>query len=189
MLEWSDHAAGWVQGIRHSASPNFDARPPGMPVDTLILHYISLPPGVFSGDAAEALFLNRLDPDSHPEFASRRGLRVSAHFLIRRRGETIQFVSCDDRAWHAGPSQILSRDRCNDFSIGIEIEGDGEHVFTAAQYRRLDRLVALLRRRYPLALVAGHSDVAPGRKFDPGPLFDWGRTLSGPGFAGLVRPF
>jgi AmpD protein len=160
-----------------------------MAVDTLIVHYISLPPGVFAGDAAERLFLNQLDADSDPRLADLAGLRVSAHFLIRRRGEVIQFVATDDRAWHAGPSRLGERERCNDFSIGIELEGDSLRPFTAAQYRRLDALVNTLRTRHPLAWVAGHNDIAPGRKEDPGPMFDWKRVASGSGFMGLVRPF
>lgn len=188
-LRWSTDAPGWVEGLRVRASPNCDRRPPGISIDTLILHFISLPPGVFHGDAVERLFCNRLKQTGASWEQALRGLRVSAHFVIRRRGETTQYVSGDDRAWHAGPSLLLGRERCNDFSIGIELEGDGEHKFTDAQYRRLDQLTATLCTRYPLSWVAGHSDIAPGRKFDPGPLFDWDRALAGPGFSRLRRPF
>ncbi len=142
------------------------------------MHHISLPPNRLSGDAIERLFTNRLDPRAHPFFASIAGLRVSAHFLIRRRGELLQFVGCDSRAWHAGASAFHGRSGCNDFSIGVELEGSGEVRFTQAQYRRLAQLAALLARRYPLRWVAGHSDVAPGRKQDPGPFFDWERFMS-----------
>ena len=187
-LAWST-PGGWIAGIRQVASPNFDARPPGIEIDTLILHYISLPPGVFSGNAVERLFLNQIGPEDDPRLAPLTGLRVSAHFLIRRRGELVQFVATRDRAWHAGPSTLLERERCNDFSVGVEIEGDGEHRFTEAQYRRLGQLVMVLRECHPLRLVAGHEDVAPGRKQDPGPFFDWGRVLKSPAMSGLSRPF
>lgn len=188
-LRWSSQSDGWIEGIAHRPSPNFNDRPPGIAVDTLLLHYISLPPGVFSGDAVERLFLNRITPDDDPRIADLADLRVSAHLLIRRRGELVQFVGVDRRAWHAGPSELLGRSRCNDFSIGIELEGDGEHRFTEAQYRRLDQVIGLLRARHPLRWVAGHEDVAPGRKQDPGPFFDWTRTLKSPSALGLTRPF
>ncbi|MEN9774624.1 MAG: 1,6-anhydro-N-acetylmuramyl-L-alanine amidase AmpD [Pseudomonadota bacterium] len=181
--------AGWLPRIRHLPSPNFNARPAGCPVDTVIIHYISLPPGRFSGDAIDRLFTNRLAGDPHPVLAELSTLKVSAHFLIRRPGTLVQYVSTDDRAWHAGPSRLLNRSACNDFSIGIELEGDGHHPFTHAQYRRLSRLLELLRQRHPLRLIAGHEDIAPDRKFDPGPFFDWPRVLSSPGGAGLIRPF
>lgn len=189
MSPWSEVSPGWVKGLRARPSPNFDQRPAAAAIDTLILHFISLPPGVFHGDAVERLFCNRLRQTGAPWEQALLGLKVSAHFVIRRRGETTQYVSCDDRAWHAGPSTLLGRERCNDFSIGIELEGDGEHAFTDAQYRRLDQLTAMLCTRYPLSWVAGHSDIAPGRKFDPGPMFEWDRALSSPGFSGLRRPF
>lgn len=169
---------GWCRAARRLPSPNFDARPPATAIDLLVVHHISLPPGRFSGDAIERLFTNRLDCSVHPYFAQLRGLRVSAHFLIRRRGELLQFVSCDARAWHAGASEFMGRPRCNDFSIGIELEGDGDTPFTDAQYRVLVRTTRMLRERYPLHHVAGHSDIAPGRKTDPGPFFDWQRYLS-----------
>ncbi len=153
------------------------------------MHYISLPPGRFSGDAIERLFTNRLDPHAHPYFATLAGVRVSAHFLVRRRGELVQFVDTDARAWHAGASRFLDRERCNDFSIGVELEGDGEHRYTEAQYRRLARLATCLAQRHPLRWVAGHSDVAPGRKDDPGPFFEWPRFLASVASARLSRPF
>ena len=179
---------GWLAGARRVSSPNFDARPAGAVVDLLVVHHISLPPGRFSGDAIERLFCNRLDALADPSFAALRGLRVSAHFLIRRRGELLQFVATDARAWHCGASQFLGRERCNDFSIGVELEGDGSHRFTEPQYRRLARLLATLRERHPLRWIAGHSDIAPQRKRDPGPCFDWARVLAAPEAKGLARP-
>ncbi len=140
-----------------------------------MIHAISLPPGQFGGDAIERLFTNRLDPAAHPYYATIEGLRVSAHFLVRRDGGLIQFVPCGQRAWHAGASSWKGRHRCNDFSVGIELEGGDEHPFEAVQYAVLARLIAALRRRYPIADIAGHADVAPGRKTDPGPHFDWPR--------------
>jgi N-acetyl-anhydromuramoyl-L-alanine amidase len=168
---------GWYRAARRVPSPNQDPRPPGVAIDLLVIHHISLPPGRFGGDAIERLFTNRLDCTSHPYYAQLEGVQVSAHFLVRRRGELLQFVDCEARAWHAGASEFAGRARCNDFSIGVELEGDGEHPFTAAQYRVLARLTAALCRRYPLRHVAGHSDIAPGRKADPGPTFDWDRYL------------
>ncbi|MGD9943112.1 MAG: 1,6-anhydro-N-acetylmuramyl-L-alanine amidase AmpD [Burkholderiaceae bacterium] len=187
--DWLPEPGGWLRRARRVPSPNHDARPPGMPVELLIIHYISLPPGRFHGDAVERLFTNRLDVDAHPAFAPLQDLRVSAHFMIRRRGELLQFVAADARAWHAGASRFGERERCNDFSIGVELEGDGEHRFTEAQYRRLATLIARLRGRYPLRWLAGHSDIAPGRKLDPGPCFDWARVLALPQARGLQRPF
>lgn len=140
-----------------------------------VVHSISLPPGEYGGDAVERLFTNRLDWDAHPYYDTIRGVEVSAHFLIRRDGRVVQFVSCDDRAWHAGASCWRERDNCNDFSIGIELEGLEGLAFEAAQYRQLARLLRALIRRYPLVDAAGHEHVAPGRKRDPGPGFDWAR--------------
>jgi AmpD protein len=180
---------GWHDRAGRIESPNCDARPPGIAVELLLIHHISLPPGRFSGDAIERLFTNRLDADPDPGLASLSALRVSAHFLIRRRGELRQFVSGDARAWHAGVSSFLGRERCNDFSIGIELEGSGTRPFTAAQYRVLASLTMALAGRWPLRHVAGHSDVAPGRKSDPGPLFDWRRYLLDVRRTGLARPF
>ena len=164
---------GILEGTRHIDSPNSDERPPGCRIELLVIHYISLPPGRFGGDAIEAFFTNRLDPDAHPFFATIAELKASAHFLVRRDGEILQFVPCEKRAWHAGESSWNGRSRCNDFSIGIEVEGDGETPFTRAQYQRLAALTRMLTRRYPIADIVGHSDVAPSRKFDPGPQFDW----------------
>ena len=133
-----------------------------------------MPPGVFGGDGITRLFTNRMDA-SHPDYATIANLRVSAHFLIRRDGNLVQFVSCNDRAWHAGVSSWQGRERCNDFSIGIELEGTDTAPYATAQYTKLSRLLKALRRRFPIEHVAGHSDVAPGRKTDPGPSFDWPR--------------
>lgn len=180
--------AGWLSAARRAVSPNCDDRPAGVVVDLVVIHHISLPPGRFSGNAIEHLFCNRLDAKAHPSFGDIASLRVSAHFLIRRRGELLQFVGCDARAWHAGASRFLEHTRCNDFSIGIELEGDEQHRFTEAQYRRLTRLIGRLRERYPLRYVAGHADIAPERKRDPGPHFDWPRVLANAHLAGIARP-
>jgi len=166
---------GRAEGIPFIASPNCDARPDGCPVSLLVVHHISLPPGVFGGTGIVDLFTNRLDPAAHPYYATVAGMKVSAHFLIRRRGELLQFVPCSGRAWHAGESTWNGRAQCNDFSIGVELEGTGEAPFTAAQYRQLARLTRALQARYPIRTVVGHSDIAPGRKSDPGPHFDWAR--------------
>ncbi len=166
---------GLVQGdgARYVASPNCDARPAAMPIELIVVHNISLPPRTFGGSGIVDLFLNRLQPDEHPYYAGIAHLRVSAHFLIRRDGELLQFVPCVQRAWHAGVSSWRGRERCNDFSIGIELEGADDVPFEHAQYRRLVGLVVLLREHYPIVDVTGHSDIAPGRKTDPGPAFDW----------------
>jgi AmpD protein len=156
-------------------SPNFDERPAGMLVELIVIHSISLPPGQFGGDAVAQLFTNSLDPTAHPSFAEIHTLRVSAHFLIRRDGQLIQFVCCNDRAWHAGISCWKTRERCNDFSIGIELEGDDDCNFEDTQYQILNDLIAALRRTFPIADVVGHCDIAPNRKTDPGPCFDWRR--------------
>lgn len=156
-------------------SPNCDDRPPGAGITLLVVHNISLPPGQFGGAAIVALFTNRLDPAAHPYFATIRQLRVSAHFLIGRAGALTQFVSCTRRAWHAGASSWRGQEHCNDFSIGVELEGTDALPYEDAQYRVLARLTRALRRRYPIDDVAGHQDIAPGRKTDPGPAFDWAR--------------
>lgn len=166
---------GVVEGIRLIPSPNCDERPAGCAIDLLVIHYISLPPGEFGGPGIVQLFTNRLDARAHPFYAAIAGMKVSAHFLVRRGGELIQFVPCAQRAWHAGESVWKGRARCNDYSIGIEMEGSGEVPFTDAQYDRLAELTRALQARYPIADIAGHSDVAPGRKEDPGPHFDWAR--------------
>jgi N-acetyl-anhydromuramoyl-L-alanine amidase len=167
--------AGRIEGARFIASPNCDERPAACPVDLLVIHHISLPPGEFGGTGIFELFTNRLDPAAHPYYEAIATTKVSAHFLIRRDGELIQFVPCAKRAWHAGESSWKGRSGCNDFSIGVELEGTGEVAFTAAQYRRLAALTRALKARYPIRDLVGHSDIAPGRKTDPGPLFDWTR--------------
>jgi len=166
---------GVAAGVRFLASPNFDERPAGAAITLIVVHGISLPPGTFGGEAVFALFTNRLDPRSHPYYAQIAGQRVSAHFLVRRDGELIQFVACARRAWHAGSSVWHGRARCNDFSIGVELEGDDQVPYEAAQYLSLAGLARALRARYPIRDFAGHADVAPGRKTDPGPGFDWAR--------------
>ena len=158
-------------------SPNQDERPEGAEITLLVLHSISLPPGEFGGEAIERLFTNCLDPAAHPYFGEVAALRVSSHFLIRRDGELLQFVPVARRAWHAGISSWRGRERCNDFSVGVELEGTDEGPFTDEQYARLARLIADLRRTLPLRDIAAHSDVAPGRKSDPGPGFAWPRLL------------
>jgi AmpD protein len=166
---------GFVDSAQFIASPNCDDRPPGCAVDLLVIHHISLPPGEFGGLGILQLFTNALDPAAHPYFETLAGTRVSAHFLIRRDGQLLQFVPCAKRAWHAGESSWKGRGGCNDFSIGIELEGTGEDPFTTPQYRRLAALTRALQARYPIRDIVGHSDIAPGRKTDPGPHFDWAR--------------
>lgn len=171
-------AAGWLDTARRIDSPNFDERPPDENISLIVVHAISLPPAQFGSDDIARLFTNTLDPAAHPYFAPISSVRVSAHFLIRRDGELIQFVSCRQRAWHAGASCWDGRQRCNDFSVGIELEGCDEQAFEAPQYERLVELIAMLRASYPITSVVGHSDISPGRKSDPGPCFDWGRLSS-----------
>jgi AmpD protein len=166
---------GWCSNVLCEPSPNFDARAADTKIDLLVIHNISLPPGQFGGPYITDLFGNRLDCDAHPYFDRLRTLRVSAHFLIRRDGTVMQFVSANDRAWHAGISSFCGRERCNDFSIGIELEGTDFEAFEAIQYDRLAELTDALQARYPLADVLGHEHIAPGRKTDPGPFFDWAR--------------
>jgi AmpD protein len=168
-------AGGWVDAALRRSSPNFDARPAGCAVELLVLHCISLPPGCHGEGHVERLFTNTLDTAAHPAFAPLAGVRLSAHFLISRGGVLTQFVSCNDRAWHAGASSWNGRDRCNDFSIGIELEGSEFEPFTAAQYATLDPLQRALWAQYPLRWARGHSEIAPQRKTDPGPYFDWSR--------------
>jgi AmpD protein len=168
-------ADGWLPGADRVDSPNHDARPPGAVICLIVIHAISLPPGEFGGDAVEAFFANRLDPVGHPYFAAIAGKRVSAHFFIRRDGRVTQFVSCLKRAWHAGASCWRGQERCNDFSLGIELEGDDFSDFTGEQYGAIDQLLTHLRQAYPVVAVVGHADIAPGRKTDPGPHFDWQR--------------
>jgi AmpD protein len=173
--------AGWWEAATRRESPNQGARPEGTEVSLALIHSISLPPGVYGGDAVERLFTNRLDWNAHPYYAQIRGLQVSAHFFVRRSGELLQFVSCDRRAWHAGVSAWRGRAGCNDYSIGIELEGLEGDGFDAVQYAVLARLLEAIAARYPIRHVAGHEHVAPGRKLDPGPGFDWDalRTLLG----------
>jgi len=169
---------GWLiprDGVAHAPSPNADARPDDDAISLLVIHNISLPPGQFGGPEIIDLFLNRLDVSAHPWLERLHGLRVSAHFLIRRDGGIIQFVSCQQRAWHAGASCFDGRHACNDFSIGIELEGTDTQPFEDVQYAALRRLTRTLRAHYPLNAVRGHEHVAPGRKTDPGPAFDWAR--------------
>ncbi len=167
-------ANGVLAGARQVPSPNYDERPDDAAITLLVLHSISLPPGDFSGDAIIGLFTNTLDFSAHPYYETLCDLKVSAHFLIRRGGELIQFVPCAKRAWHAGVSSWRGRERCNDFSVGVELEGTEDQVFTEQQYLRLAELAAALHYRYPITDIVGHADVAPGRKTDPGPSFDWG---------------
>ena len=166
---------GYAALARQVRSPNRDARPDGTVISLVVVHGISLPPGEFGGDGIVRLFTNRLDAGVHPYFATISQLRVSAHFLIRRDGELIQFVGCLDRAWHAGVSKWKGRERCNDFSIGIELEGADAVPYAPAQYTMLARLIRALKRTYRIDDIVGHSDVAPGRKTDPGSAFDWAR--------------
>lgn len=169
----------WLPGARRVPSPNHGQRPPGAVPDLIVVHSISLPPGVYGGPQIERLFTNTLDWDGHPYFQQIRGLEVSSHFLIRRGGELVQFVACERRAWHAGRSHWRGRDNCNDFSIGVELEGLEGDTFEPAQYRALADLCLALRARFPsLREVAGHEHVAPGRKHDPGPGFDWARLIA-----------
>jgi N-acetyl-anhydromuramoyl-L-alanine amidase len=156
-------------------SPNHDIRPDEAEVKLIVIHNISLPPGQYGGNGIIELFTNQLDPTAHPYYAEIHTLKVSSHFLIRRDGSVLQFVPCGLRAWHAGVSQWQGRERCNDFSVGIELEGCDTDTFTEAQYTQLQQLIAALKKRYPIAGIAGHSDIAPGRKTDPGPGFDWSR--------------
>jgi AmpD protein len=163
--------------MRIADSPNHDERPAGVEISLVVLHSISLPPGEYGGEHIERLFANRLDPAAHPYFREVHALRVSAHFLVRRDGELVQFVPLERRAWHAGASSWRGRDRCNDFSVGIELEGSDDAPFEDAQYAALAALIADLGKRLPLRDIAAHSEIAPGRKTDPGAGFDWHRLL------------
>ncbi|WP_372870880.1 1,6-anhydro-N-acetylmuramyl-L-alanine amidase AmpD [Shewanella sp.] len=173
--------SGWYRDARHSPSAFYNARPADE-VSLLVIHNISLPAGQFGLPHIEALFTGCLDCHAHPSFIELKGLEVSAHFLIRRDGELVQFVSCDDRAWHAGVSSFEGRTNCNDFSLGIELEGTDGSLYTDAQYACLETLTGDMMAKYPeinLGRITGHSDIAPGRKTDPGPGFDWQRYISG----------
>jgi len=182
---WS---GGWYRFARRLDSPNFGPRPAGSSVELVVLHSISLPPGQYGGDAVQALFTNTLDWDAHPYFQSIRGLQVSAHFYVRRGGELWQFVSCDERAWHAGASSWQGRPNCNDYSVGIELEGLEGERFEDGQYEALAGLCAALAQRYPVRHIAGHEHVAPGRKLDPGPGFDWPRLQRSLGWPASAFP-
>jgi len=171
-----DPTGDWLVPVRQRPSPNCDARPPGMAIDLLVIHGISLPPGEFGTGCVDDLFLNCLNWNAHKYFMSIKGLKVSSHVLIERTGAITQFVPFSKRAWHAGESRFRGRERCNDFSVGIELEGTDEDPYTPAQYRSLRRVLDALRGRFPGLTannVAGHCHVAPGRKTDPGPSFDW----------------
>lgn len=168
----------WLTQVTQTPSPNADERPAGCDVDLLVIHNISLPPGEFGGHHIDDLFCNCLDPDAHPYFAGIAHLEVSSHLLIRRDGSTVQFVPLNRRAWHAGQSGFCGRERCNDFSIGIELEGSDDTAFTDAQYQQLAALTGEICALFPAitaARIVGHSDISPGRKTDPGPCFDWHR--------------
>jgi N-acetyl-anhydromuramoyl-L-alanine amidase len=189
---WIDSArlpdGGDLGQVHRRDSPNFDDRPAATAITLLVMHYISLPANKFSGSYVEDFFLNRLDVTAHESLQQLAGVKVSAHFFLRRNGQLIQFVNCEKRAWHAGVSKFLGTARCNDFSIGIEIEGSGDYPYTKKQYQRLAKLTKLLCMFYPLKYVAGHSDIAPDRKQDPGPHFDWAAYLSSVESTGLRRP-
>ncbi|MBI6947795.1 1,6-anhydro-N-acetylmuramyl-L-alanine amidase AmpD [Pseudomonas koreensis] len=172
-----DPASGWCHGVQVCPSPNFNERPAGE-ISLLVIHNISLPPAQFATGKVQEFFQNRLDVTEHPYFAGIADLRVSAHFLIERDGTVTQFVSCLERAWHAGVSKFEGRETCNDFSVGIELEGTDDLPFTDAQYQALITLTRQLQAAFPAitgARICGHSDIAPGRKTDPGPAFDWAR--------------
>jgi AmpD protein len=174
-----DAAAGLMRGVRQIESPNFDARPPGVRPELIVVHGISLPPGAYGGPWIDQLFTNTLAADAHPYFAEVAGLRVSSHLLVRRDGEITQYVRFTDRAWHAGKSCYRGREACNDFSIGVELEGTDTAPYEDVQYRVLANVVAALCSAYPelsTERLAGHSDIAPGRKTDPGPSFEWPRA-------------
>ena len=169
-------ADGWLHQAERIPTSNFDTRASDE-ICLVVIHAISLPPSEFGGNGVIEFFTNQLVPEAHPYFATIAGCHVSAHFFIRRNGHLIQFVSCLGRAWHAGMSCWQGRERCNDFSIGIELEGDDYSPFTAEQYATLNSLIASLKVRFPLQACVGHADVAPGRKTDPGPYFDWTRVI------------
>jgi N-acetyl-anhydromuramoyl-L-alanine amidase len=165
--------SGWLSNAQRLDSPNFGSRPNSAVIDLIVIHSISLPPGLYGGKQVQKLFMNQLDWHEHPYFKSIAGIQVSSHFYVDRNGKLWQFVSGDQRAWHAGQSSFMGRDNCNDFSVGIELEGLEGQTFEPAQYQRLAALCNSLRHRYPITHVIGHEHIAPGRKFDPGPGFDW----------------
>lgn len=165
--------SGYLDNAYFIGSPNFDERPSGYEINLLVIHNISLPPNEFGGGGVIELFMNQINPDTHPYYHSLLNLKVSAHFFIRRDGQIIQFVSCNKRAWHAGVSCWRGKTHCNDFSIGIELEGSDTLPFTALQYAKLASITLALQKSYPIKDIAGHSEIALGRKTDPGPHFDW----------------
>jgi N-acetyl-anhydromuramoyl-L-alanine amidase len=170
-------ATGYIESAIQIASPNFDMRPENCDIDMIVIHNISLPPNEYGGEGIVQLFTNQLNPDEHPYYAEIYTRKVSSHFLIRRDGELLQFVSCLQRAWHAGISEWQGRERCNDFSVGVELEGSDFEAFESVQYHQLALLINILKRTYPIQHIVGHSDIAPGRKTDPGPYFDWQKIL------------
>ena len=172
MNKISINKKGFAAGAKQIASPNFDARPSDE-IDMVVIHNISLPPNIYGGSGVVELFTNQLNPDEHPYYAEIYTRKVSSHFFIRRDGELMQFVSCLARAWHAGASNWQGRERCNDFSVGIELEGSDFEAFADAQYQTLNALLKSLKAAYPIQHIVGHSDIAPGRKTDPGPFFEW----------------
>lgn len=167
------NADGWYSESKQLPSPNFNSRPKNIPEYIVVIHCISLPPGIFNNNYIEDFFLNQLDTNAHPYFLQIKDLKVSAHFLIKRNGGLIQFVSCNDRAWHAGDSSYQGTENCNDFSIGIELEGDDKTPYENDQYIKLIELLECLKKEYNVHDIVGHSDISPNRKTDPGPLFDW----------------
>jgi AmpD protein len=174
MKKFSINKKGFASGAKQISSPNFDTRPNDK-IDLIVIHNISLPPNTYAGSGVIELFTNKLNPDEHPYYATIHTAKVSSHFFIRRDGELIQFVSCLQRAWHAGASNWLGKERCNDFSVGIELEGSDFETFEDAQYQTLNALLESLKKKYPIQHIVGHSDIAPGRKTDPGPFFAWNK--------------
>ena len=164
---------GYIESATQINSPNYDARPDNATIDLIVIHNISLPPNKYGGAGVMQLFTNQLNPNEHAYYAEIYTRKVSSHFFIRRNGELMQFVSCLQRAWHAGISNWQSRERCNDFSVGIELEGSDFEAFKAAQYKTLKQLIATLKTTYAIQDIVGHSDIAAGRKTDPGPFFNW----------------
>ena len=186
-------SSGWIGDAKWCVSPNQDARPENITPDLVVIHHISLPPGEFKNQSSSHhivhFFQNKLDPNLHPYFAEIAEQKVSSHFLISRSGELIQFVSTQHKAWHAGKSSYFGREKCNDFSIGIELEGDGETPFSEAQYEGLNNLIGKLACAYPHLQFVGHSDIAPGRKTDPGIYFDWSKFQKEAGISAENLPF
>ncbi len=180
--------SGWLSSAQRLDSPNFSARPLQAVIDLVVVHSISLPPGMYGGGQVQQLFTNRLDRHAHPYFETIHGMEVSSHFYIERNGKLWQFVSGDDRAWHAGQSSYMGRSNCNDYSVGIELEGLEGQLFESAQYECLGALCQQLRTRYPILHVIGHEHIAPGRKFDPGAGFDWQHLQKTVGWARQCFP-